>query len=80
MPVLYLENVPDELYKRLERLAERRRETPAAEALHLLEKAVASAEEAEKVHAMLEEVRRTRYPLAPGTPDSVEMLREDRAR
>ncbi len=80
MPVLHLENVPDDLYMRIERLAKRRQETPAAEAVHLLEQAVQSAEEAEKVQAMLDEIRRTRYPLASGTPDSVEMLREDRAR
>jgi hypothetical protein len=78
--MLHLENVPDELYQRLERLAARRQETPAAAALHLLETAAANAEEAEKVRAMLDEVRRTRYPLAPGTPDSIELLREDRAR
>jgi hypothetical protein len=35
---------------------------------------------AARMRAALEEIARTRYPLAPGTPDSTEMLREDRAR
>lgn len=82
MPVLHLENIPEELYQRLEHLAERRRRTPAAEALKLLQEGVVRAEEGEqaKTQSMLDEIRRTRYPLAPGTPDSVDLLREDRAR
>ena len=35
---------------------------------------------AARLPAILEEIERTRYPLAPGTPDSTELLREDRAR
>ena len=38
------------------------------------------AAEAARVRALLDEIARNRYPLAPGTPDSTEMLREDRAR
>jgi hypothetical protein len=33
-----------------------------------------------RMRAALDEIARTRYPLAPGTPDSTEMLREDRSR
>jgi hypothetical protein len=35
---------------------------------------------AARLPALLQEIARTRYELAPGTPDSTEMLREDRAR
>ena len=35
---------------------------------------------AARLPASLDEIARTRYPLAPGTPDSTELLREDRAR
>jgi hypothetical protein len=35
---------------------------------------------AARVPAILDEIARTRYRLVPGTPDSTEMLREDRAR
>jgi hypothetical protein len=82
MPVLRLENVPDELIRRLEQIARRRQDTPAAAALSLLQEALAREDGAEeaRVRAMLDQVRKTRYPLAPGTPDSVDLLREDRGR
>jgi hypothetical protein len=35
---------------------------------------------AARMPEVLAEIARTRYPLAPGTPDSTELLREDRAR
>jgi hypothetical protein len=35
---------------------------------------------AARMPAVLAEIARTRYPLVPGTPDSTELLREDRAR
>jgi hypothetical protein len=82
MPVLHLEGVPDELVRRLEALARCHDRPPSAEALRLLEDAITRAEQAErgKIKASLEEIAQTRYPLKPGTPDSVELLREDRAR
>jgi hypothetical protein len=40
------------------------------------DRAVAAA----RMPAILDEIARTRYSLAPGTPDSTEMLREDRSR
>lgn len=44
------------------------------------ESEVERAAAAANLPAILEEIARTRYKLAPGTPDSTEMLREDRAR
>ena len=38
------------------------------------------AAEAARMRALLDEIARTRYPLAPDTPDSTELLREDRNR
>lgn len=35
---------------------------------------------AARMRAILDEIARTRITLAPGTPDSTEMLREDRER
>jgi hypothetical protein len=82
MPVLHLDNVPEELYRQIEKLAQRHHQTPTSKALELLEDAVRRqpANEQLDVKAMLEKIKSTRYPLAPGTPDSVEMLREDRER
>jgi antitoxin FitA len=82
MPVLHLDNVPEELYQQIEELAQEHHQSPTNEALDLLEDAVRRQKKSERLNvaAMLEEIKRTRYPLAPGTPDSVEMLREDRNR
>jgi hypothetical protein len=62
------------------RVIERRKGIPTAESRGMLEESEVGQSEAEKVRAMLDEIRHTRYPLSPGTPDSIEMLREDRAR
>lgn len=82
MPELHLENVPDELYSRLERLARSRKHSFADEAIQLLRDAVSRQEatERERMRAQLDEIQRTRVPVPPGTPDSVELLREDRER
>jgi hypothetical protein len=82
MLALRLGDVPDDLFQRVEELALRHQRSVLEEALHLLADAVARAEQAEraKLKEMLEELDRTRIVPRPGTPDSVEMLREDRAR
>lgn len=82
MPVLHLENVPEELYRQIEELAQEHQQSPTSTAMELLEDAVRRQPRKQPldVSAMLEQIRRTRYPLAPGTPDSVDMLREDRNR
>lgn len=82
MPTLCLENVPEELIRRLSALAERRQRPLCGEVLCLLETAIARAEQEERARfmALLEESSRHPIVLRPGTPDSVEMLREDRER
>jgi hypothetical protein len=86
VPVLYLDNVPDELFHRIEQLAKVDQLPVAEETLHLLKQAVAlkqsSTEAAGRanVRVLLEEMRRNRIVPAPGTPASVELLREDRNR
>lgn len=86
MPVLHLENVPDELFRRIEQLA-------AADALPVPEATVKLLQRAvnlyppsrhqvsrSDVKAVLDRMERNRITPAPGTPDSVELLREDRNR
>jgi hypothetical protein len=82
MPVLHLDNVPEEIYMGLEQLALRRRSTPPAQAVALLADAVrrAEAEESARFLAELEEIRRHPIVPTPGTPDSVDLIREDRGR
>jgi hypothetical protein len=82
MAVLHLENVPDELVRRLENLARWHQRPVAEEVLHLLEDAIprAEAEQRARFKVLLEESSRHPIVPRPGTPDSVEMLREDRER
>lgn len=90
MPELVLSDVPDDLYRRIEQLAATDR-LPVPEAtLRLLREAVGrmpseggSADPttpARTQREILDEIIRNRITPAPGTPDSVEMLREDRNR
>jgi hypothetical protein len=89
MAVLHLENVPDELMRQIEQLAERERQTPAAKAVSLLQEAVGRnraadtgdrAGGARTVKEILESIARNRFRPDPGGPTVVEMLREDRER
>jgi antitoxin FitA len=82
MPALHLDNVPDELYGRIEQLAAAE-EIPLTEAtLRLLRQAVEASRPASRANVLLllEEIRRNRITPAVGTPDSVDLLREDRGR
>jgi plasmid stability protein len=79
MPVLHIEEVPADLYDRLRRRAEARDRELTTEVLDLLERALATEEEARGAHAAaLADLRAQRWSPPPGTPDSVAMLREDR--
>ena len=82
MAVLHLENVPDDLLQRIEQLAVRARQTPEETILHLLEEVVPRerVEERQRVREILDRIRRNPIVPTPGTPDSVELLREDRNR
>jgi hypothetical protein len=82
MPVLHLDNVPEELYGRIEQLAAAEQIPLTEETLRLLRQAVDMNRPASRANVLplLEEMRRTRITPVPGTPDSVELLREDRGR
>lgn len=82
MSVLQLTNIPDEVYRRLERLAQQERRTPSEAAVRLLTHAVAQADtvQAADVRKTLDWIRANRMTPTSGTPDSLELLREDRSR
>lgn len=82
MAVLHLEDVPDELYRRIEQLAAAEQVPLTEETLRLLRRAIGThaATAREDVNALLDEMRRSRVAPGPGTSDSVDLLREDRAR
>ena len=90
MATLVLENVPDELMQRIERLAAADRLPVVDETVKLLRDAashrhsVLSVQEAARagrtVEQVLADIDRNRLPYVPGEPTVVEMIREDRDR
>jgi hypothetical protein len=82
MSVLHLDAVPEELFRRIAELADADKVAPAEKALQLLRQAVEREPPQSRAHVkeLLERARRNAIIPKPGTPDSVEMLREDRDR
>jgi antitoxin FitA len=83
MATLYVENVPDDLYKALRERARKHRKSIAAEVLTLLEQNVPTARE---LRARREAIRRlaelrSQPASSPGPfPSTEEIQREDRER
>ena len=83
MPTLYVEKVPNDLYKALRSRARRRRRSMAAEVLALLAEAIPTPKELKLRQALLRNLRRlqAKKSLRPGPFASTEeMQRQDRAR
>jgi plasmid stability protein len=83
MATLYVENVPDDLYKALKKRAKKSHKSMAAEVIELLKQFVPTEEELKQrreFYDRLAEIR-AKPPLRPGPfPSSEEMIREDRER
>jgi plasmid stability protein len=83
MATLYVENVPDEIYKALRKRARVNRKSIAAEIISLLERHIPTEEELKRRQRAFEGLARLRAmkPLSPGPfPSAEEMIREDRER
>ncbi|HKT88061.1 MAG TPA: hypothetical protein VJQ59_06475 [Candidatus Sulfotelmatobacter sp.] len=83
MATLYVENVPDALYKALRERARKNRKSIAAEVITLLEENVPTAAELKKRREFYDKLAelRAKPPLTPGPfPSTEEMIREDRER
>ena len=82
MSTLYVRDVPDELMGRLRERAAKERRSMAAEVVTILERALQDQVPRRNVAQILEDMRRRRDACTPpaGAPDSLELLREDRAR
>jgi plasmid stability protein len=83
MATLYVENVPDAIYKALRKRAKANRSSIAAEVIELLKRHIPTDAELKKrreIYDRLAELR-ARPPLSPGpSPSAEEMIREDRER
>jgi plasmid stability protein len=83
MATLYVENVPDEIYKALRKRARAKRKSIAAEVIELLEQNIPTEAELKRRREAFEGLARLRArpPLTPGPfPSAEEMIREDRER
>ena len=83
MATLYVQNVPDDLYKALRRQAQQHRRSIASEVVSLLEGNVVTAQELKSRRDFVRRVGRLqlgRGAAAGPFPSSEEMQREDRRR
>ncbi|HXX00500.1 MAG TPA: hypothetical protein VEJ00_04750 [Candidatus Acidoferrales bacterium] len=83
MATLYVENVPDDVYKALRKRAKANRSSIAAEVIALLQRNIPTAEELRERREFARRMREisSREPLSPGPfPSAEEMIREDRDR
>lgn len=83
MPTLYVENVPDELYRGLRQRARENRSSIAAEVISLLERNIPTAAEMKRRRQFYQRMAkfRTRRTGSDGPfPTTEQMIRKDRER
>lgn len=83
MATLYVENVPEAIYKALRARARKNRKSIAAEVIELLQQNIPTEEELKRRRKAFEGLARLRSLQSPGAgpfPSSEEMIREDRER
>jgi plasmid stability protein len=83
MATLYVENVPDAIYKALRARAKKNRKSIAAEVIELLKVNIPTEAELKRRREVFERFAelRAKPPLSPGPfPSAEEMIREDRER
>ncbi|MGA6983562.1 MAG: hypothetical protein WCC95_13570 [Candidatus Sulfotelmatobacter sp.] len=83
MATLYVENVPDAIYKALRKRAHENHKSIAAEVISLLERNIPTAEELQqrrKFYRRTAEMRSMAASAIAPFPTSEEMIREDRNR
>jgi antitoxin FitA len=83
MATLYVENVPDDLYKALRARARQHRKSIAAEVLTLLEQNIPTARELRARREAIRRLAKLRAQPSPSPgpfPSTEEMQREDRER
>ncbi len=80
MPTLHVRNVPDDLYDKIRKQAAAQNRSISAEVIVLLQRALLQSEREQD--EVLAGIRRRRFfrPADAGAPDTLTLLREDRAR
>jgi predicted transcriptional regulator len=80
MNTLHVRSVPDDLYQRLQQLAQARNRSLSAQVITMLAQAIEDEERRQKQEKVLASIRRRRFTPAEKSLNSLKMLREDRDR
>jgi plasmid stability protein len=82
MPALYVENIPDELYRGLRKRAIENRSSIAAEVIAMLERNIPTAEEIRRREQFYQRLAKIRSQAAKNGsfPTAEQMIREERER
>jgi len=80
MNTLHVRSVPDDLYQRLQGLAQSRNRSLSAQVITMLTQAVEEEERRQKQGVILSSIRRRRFAPPEKSLSSTDLLREDRDR
>ena len=80
MATLHVRGVPDDLYAQLQMIAEIHQRSLSSQVITLLNQSVLAELRQQRQADLLATIHQQRVTLPAGTPDSVELLREDRER
>jgi plasmid stability protein len=80
MNILHVRSVPDDLYARLQKLAQSKNRSLSAQVIIMLNQAIEDEERRKKQAKTLNSIRRRRFTPPKNAPTSLELLKEDRSR
>ena len=82
MAILHVRNVPEKLYKRIQKLAQEENRSVTAEVIQLLNQGLQARAARQGAAAVIERIRQRaqKIKLPRGWKDSAELLRKDRSR
>ena len=80
MTILHVRSVPDELYQRIQALAQRSSRSLSAQVVAMLQAAIEEEERRQQQAQVLSAIRRRRFSPPESAVTSLELLQEDRRR
>ncbi|HLO13585.1 MAG TPA: hypothetical protein VK206_02065 [Anaerolineales bacterium] len=80
MPTLHVRSVPEDLYLRIQRLAEMENRSLSAQVVTMLTRAIEDEKRRKQQAKALTSIRRRRFVTPKKAPSSLTLLREDRNR
>ncbi len=80
MSTLHVRSVPEDLYNRLQQLANARNRSLSAQVIMMLTQAIEAEERRKKQAKVLTSIQRRRFKAPKNAPSSLALLREDRSR